>query len=382
MTALRSFLFFTTETYPAFAGDGRNALLFARTIRAKGLDAQIVCLNPNGLLPRHEVVQGVRISRVNYHYRALMGRVCVRVGLVIRATRLSRARQIWLIYGGMPGHGLIILLGKILGRRVIFRSTLYGFDDINTLGGCWLYALVDAYFALNKAFKNVWGERFADRVPVFCSTQGVDCQQRVVASVGEVALLRAKYGLPSDRFIALMQGHLISRKGFPEIFQWLARLDCDVLLLHVGRHSSPNWDLMCAHNHEMAKLEREGEMLLGRNVLFIGETDHVQDFIRLADTFILHSEGEGFSNSLSEAMVAGLPTLVKRIDGIDEHFYDGYNVLLYNSLDEFWAKLELLVNSPSERERIGRNARSVMLRFNDVDDVTDQFLAFVEANFP
>jgi hypothetical protein len=45
-----SLTIFTAETYPAIAGDGRNALLLGSTLSVKGYGVKIICLNPNGLL--------------------------------------------------------------------------------------------------------------------------------------------------------------------------------------------------------------------------------------------------------------------------------------------------------------------------------------------
>jgi hypothetical protein len=58
---------FTSETAPAFAGDGLNALLLAETLIKMGNSTQIICLNPNKLLPKSEVINGVPIRRIAYN---------------------------------------------------------------------------------------------------------------------------------------------------------------------------------------------------------------------------------------------------------------------------------------------------------------------------
>ncbi|HNT42718.1 MAG TPA: hypothetical protein PKN78_10830, partial [Tenuifilaceae bacterium] len=124
---------FTSETAPAFAGDGLNALLLAESLIKKGYSAQLICLNPNKLLPKSEVINGVTIRRIAYHYKNKRGRLWLRVNMLLYILGAARKQGYWLIYGAMPANRLLVLTGWILGKKVFFRSTLYSFDDASTL---------------------------------------------------------------------------------------------------------------------------------------------------------------------------------------------------------------------------------------------------------
>lgn len=386
---INNILLFTSETYPAFAGDGRNALLFAKTLRSMGQRSDLMCFNPNGLLKSEEIISGVNVFRVKYFYYSTFGRLISRVLIGIKILKIRKEYKYWLIYGGMPCHRFILVLGRVLKKKLIFRSTLWNFDDANAL--CYsklfivtrmrsrLYSMTSAYFALNINFKNVWIENLKYVNPVFLSTQGVDCDiYENSRCVGDVS--RKLLGINDDDFVILIQGHLIKRKGFNEIFEWLSKTSFRVKVIHVGINCAPDWDTVSTKNKEMHEIKEYGISLLGNDLIFIGGTNDVPNYMKIADVFILNSESEGFSNSLSEAMISGLPPLVRRINGTEDFLVDGENALLFSSYADFINKLKYLISNPAERIRIGQNARSWMVNNNNIETVARNFINFVNAN--
>lgn len=387
MDTQKSFILFTAETAPTYAGDGLNALLFAKTLLRKGYTARIICLNANGLLPKTEEINTVRIDRVRYWCKTKVGRFLLRLSIVLTILRIWRCGNYWLIYGAMPSHRVIVLVGKLLRRRIIFRSTLLDFDDIKTLTESksrlvfrlnkYLYKQVSGYYALNSQFLSRWESVFHKAIPVFKSTQGVDFSN-VISDANGNTYSRNVLGLPQSVPVILMLGHLINRKGFPEIFQLLSKVKSDFLLVHIGRHSAPSWDIMYTKNSEMAKNKQMGHELLGSRVAFIGETDNVRDYMRVADIYLLNSEAEGFPpNSLNEAMANGLAILAKRIRGSEDVLEDEHNALLFNNSDEFEGKLIRMLEDVGLRERLGANARKFALEKNDINTVVDNYINFV-----
>lgn len=389
----RNILFFTSETYPAFAGDGRNALLFAGVLRGKGFKTCIVCLNPNGILQAGEVVNGVKIYRIKYLYNYLWSRAITRVLMAIQLLKIQRSYRYWIIYGGMPCHRLIVVFGHMFGKKVIFRSTLWCFDDVISLCNGkmpvvrslkkHLLGLTSAYFALNENFSRSWAKELGYTKPIFVSTQGVDCSL-FRYNIESRQVLRESLGIRDDDFVILLQGHLIRRKGFVEVFEWMSMLNFGLKVVHVGRSSAPNWDIVSTKNMEMAQVMDYGKSILGDSLIFIGETNNVAQYMGIADAFMLNSASEGFPpNSLSEAMASGLPSLIRRMEGINSNMIiDGETAMLYTGFEEFNNKLMYLVQNKVLRKQIGANARKMMLKYNDINLVAQHFIEFLETNLP
>ncbi len=383
-----TFLLFTTETYPAYAGDGLNALLFARTLVRNGYNTSIVCLNPNGSLPNADLIDGVRIIRIPYKIKTKVGRAFLRIKMILSLFRIGMHYSHWLIYGAMPAHRLIILSGRLFNSDVIFRSTLYGFDNANKLVSSEnrlanfvnrkIYQKVSAYYALNSVFKSEWEASFKNHNNcIFLSPQGVDVNRYGKVNESKYEL-RDRLNLPINRPIVLMVGHLINRKGFPEIFEWLSKVAEDFLVVHVGRSTAPSWDAISTRNAEMISTKSVGEKMLGDRILFAGETLNPETYFLSADIFLLASYSEGFpSNSINEAMAAGLPVLSRKIVGSMDYIVDGSTGVLFESETEFIEKFRILLLNPKQRQALGVNAKNFVLKNNKVDDVVSNFLKFL-----
>ncbi|MGE0077775.1 MAG: glycosyltransferase family 4 protein [Bacteroidales bacterium] len=380
-----SFILFTAETAPSFAGDGLNALLFAKTLVKKGHAADIVCLNPDGLLSNKEEFDGVVVNRISYRYKTKAGRFLLRLRMVFTLLNKKYRNSYWLIYGSMPTHKLIIIFGWLRGVKVVFRSTLYGFDNVNScvLSGFWLsqvfnrnvYRKVSAYYALNSAFEKEWMSMYS--TPIFVSPQGVNLIK--YSSIGyNKSDLRKRLDLPESKIIVLIVGHLINRKGFPELFEWLSKINDDFLLVHLGRSNAPVWDAVSVKNAEMNKIRIEGESLLADRVLFVGECSTPEFYYLASDIFILSSYYEGFpSNSVNESMAAGLALLIRKIVGSDDYVEEDVNGSFFESESEFIEKFRRMLNDIDLRNRLGDSARKFAVENNNIDDVVDRFLAFV-----
>lgn len=387
----KSILIFTTETAPSFAGDGRNALLLAKTLIAKGISISICCLNPGGILPPREVINGIDIYRIRYFYNSFFGRLLTRDLISHFLTREARSYSTWMIYGAMPGYQLILFFGWVLHKKIIFRSTLYGFDDIRTLIKeknlltriirKWLFSHIDVYYALNSAFEKEWCTIFSkNRIKIFTSPQGVDSNRFSPVVSEKKKVLRRKFNLPEKEFILLTVGHLTERKGYPELFYMLYSLHKDFLLIHVGRSNAPSWDALSVRNSEMGFNLVKGKELLGQKISFMNVCENIEEYYHAADIFILSSTAEGFpSNSTNEAMSCGLPVLIRNIPGYDDYIAEGMNGLVFGDKEEFIQKIQELFEDQTLRSRIGTNARATAVNRLDINIIAERFIQFLSA---
>jgi glycosyltransferase involved in cell wall biosynthesis len=79
-------------------------------------------------------------------------------------------------------------------------------------------------------------------------------------------------------------------------------------------------------------MRKEIEMIikecdLEKNVILIGRTENITDYLFAADLMIHSSRGEGISNAILEGMYAGLPVIAANVGGVPETIYPGSSML-------------------------------------------------------
>jgi sugar transferase (PEP-CTERM/EpsH1 system associated) len=140
-------------------------------------------------------------------------------------------------------------------------------------------------------------------------------------------------------------GRLVQVKNYPLLIQAMARLPAGAR----GRL------LLVGEGPERATLERTiSELRLGDRVALLGHREDVSTLLRGMDIFVLPSFSEGMSNTLLEAMAAGVASLASNVGGNGEIIEDEVSGLLFPSGDIACAaeKLGRLVEDTALRTRI------------------------------
>ena len=161
----------------------------------------------------------------------------------------------------------------------------------------------------------------------------------------------AALGVDPQRKLILSVGRLWPQKRYRDLI-WSAELLCtlreDTTLAIVG--DGPQKGELLRHRDAVT---------VPKHVRFCGQRDDVTDLLPHADAFWIGSEYEGQSNSVIEAMQAGIPVIASNIPGnrdliIDQH--TGRLVALGDTAD-FARQTNELFEDEAEAERLGKNAR-------------------------
>lgn len=96
---------------------------------------------------------------------------------------------------------------------------------------------------------------------------------------------------------------------------------------------------------------------LGIDVRLVGAIEDVRPYLRAAAAFVQSSDGEGLSNSLLEAMAAGVPIIATDVGGTAEALGDAGVLVQKGNTDQMAAALRLVLSDQSLASALGYRAR-------------------------
>jgi glycosyltransferase involved in cell wall biosynthesis len=120
------------------------------------------------------------------------------------------------------------------------------------------------------------------------------------------------------------------------------------------------------------------DLNIGERVTWLGACD-ARPLMGAFDVLALTSVSEGHPLVVLEAMARGLPIVATRVGGISETVQHGVNGFItpVRGVDEIATALEILVNDPELRERMGQASLRISRNFS-VDRMVDQTVALYE----
>lgn len=182
---------------------------------------------------------------------------------------------------------------------------------------------------------------------------GVEADKFAPNSAGSRERFRRESGIGEEEFCIGCVGRLNRIKDYPTILS-AARLFA---------RSCDSWRLLIAGGGpELTALQETVALdsCLQKRVRFLGpvQLERVPEFLHALDAYVLPSLWEGISNSLLEAMAAGLPVVVTDIGGNPEVVVGGESGLLFPVADcgRLAEQLTLLYRQPDVRNRLGKQA--------------------------
>lgn len=163
-------------------------------------------------------------------------------------------------------------------------------------------------------------------------------------------------------------GRLVQVKNYPLLLRALARLPaqrrCTLLLVGEG----PERGALAALASELGVADR---------VEFAGHRDDVPELLRTMDVFVLPSVSEGMSNTLLEAMAAGVPVLASDVGGNVEIIEPERSGLLFRCGDESHAAAQLLrlLESADLRRTLGQEGAMRVRRDFSIEAMLQRYAA-------
>ena len=348
-------LFIVDGRYPATGGAEMQARLLARELSRRGHSIRILAPRVDDTQSVREFIDGVEVLRLSYPRIKALGAVLLNLRLAVWLWR--NRREIDAIHVHMM-HNLAGAIGWLKPwLRVPVTVKVSGAAEFQggvldpSLQGCIKHRLLNAGARRLESFQCI--------------------------SKHTLHMLR-EAGYPAERL------HLIPNAVDCERFSAGSPHSDDALrVVFVGRHAPVKgldvllraWALLVRPRGARLVLVGDGpettplrsladQLGVSESVDFPGMVADVAPVLRGASIYVQPSHQEGLPNAVLEAMAAHLPVVATRVSGNEDVIDHGRSGLLVPSGDPqaLAAALQVLLDDPTQRERLGRAAAAEVRR--------------------
>ncbi|MCX7765529.1 MAG: glycosyltransferase [Candidatus Sumerlaeia bacterium] len=312
-----------TITWLPVGGIERRITALLPLLKKRGHHIEVVCLREPGQLAGDLITAGIPVHLIKLPAR-------LHPAGLWRLARFIREGNFDIVHSHMYRSNVpTTIAARLGGFKGVLLSQIHNINTWETRRQLWLDRWLCRWrtgiIAVSSAVKQEIIQRL--RIPAekcFVIYNGIEIEQFQQAQPSPE--LRYSLGIKEDDFVIIMVARLVEQKNHrlvieaaPEIIQNVPRAK----FLFVGD----------------GKLRAELEALVQKKGLesrfiFAGQRDDVPHLLKLAAVAVLPSFKEGFSNTVIEAMAAGLPVIATNVGGNQEAILDGETGFIISPTDK------------------------------------------------
>ena len=373
-------LMIAPQFHPLVGGYERAAMRLSCELSSRGHNVTVITERRDKQWPKREDFNGFNVRRLWCLFRPHWHMSTALFSFFIYLLFQGRQYQVWHVHQYGLHAVLAIATGKLLGRPVILKLTSSGKQGLEQ---------ASSNLPMSELSKNI--------------LMRVD---KVVALTRETRKEAILFGIPSNRVILIGNGVEDNRFHPVESDKRTAlrtrnHLSGQGLVVWVGRLSQEkNPDgLLEAWRIALPKLPNEWALIivgdgpllptlkstvdkyqLNQTVHLVGRQANVEEWLAMADIYVMTSHNEGLSNTMLEAMATGLPVVTTRVSGTEENIEEpeAGKVVACNDMEAVASALVGLASNPELRFRHGKQGRDVIDRKFSISRVAEQHLALYQ----
>ena len=317
-----------------------------------------------------DYIDGVFVNRVlmpkqqKIEYIKGIFKFYIQLIIMLRTTDLVH------IHGFSKRNALVIAISRLFNKKVIIKMTSYGSDDPisikNTSYFLWkLFKCCHAYIGISPVFTISYQAAGLSNDRYYFIPNGVDLEiySPVLPKIKNA--LKIKYGFSKEDKVIVFIGHFSKEKRPLLLYKaWVKLCDSnlDTKIIFIG-HTKNHFEV----NEEIIEIIKQDAIKRGRIqfIKFVETTQHVDEYLKIADIFVFTSIREGLPNVLLEAMACALPCIASDLTNITDWLIDdGVTGLLFCSDDpEVLAeKIKHCLIDNLLQQQLGLNARQFITR--------------------
>lgn len=265
--------------------------------------------------------------------------------------------------------GIPVILAKLVffWRKMVvvvnedhLTSTLVSrlpYSKLNSWGVKWFYPLADFILSPTRAAKEDLIDNF-----------GVSRRKiRVVPNWSDFPVKKNK---GKKKFDLIYVGRLAAHKKVDLLIKAVAKI----------KEKKPNIKLCILGDgevkKELAKLVKREKLV--ENVTFFGVRVDVDKFLDQSLLFASFSRSEGFPLAMMESMSRGVPVLATHFGGEDEVLKNDQTGFIFDSTEDFIAKVIYLLNNPKKVARVAEKARKLVAKKYTVEKNINSFFKVLD----
>jgi glycosyltransferase involved in cell wall biosynthesis len=337
-------------------GSQRQLLLMARGLANRGWPVQVICLQPVLSMAEDVAAAGIPVHLIRK-------RRMVDPGLLFALVRFFLRHHITIVHAfSSTAEFFAGLAARGCGCRVVasirnYNEQLPARHCVAKRLSCRLAHAVVANSQAGAAAAVAAGVVAGQKMHVI--PNGVMLQPATLTKTAA----RRQLGIPEKALVSLSVGRLVWDKGYNatlELARRIRRSHPEALFLIVG-----DGPLRTALAGRIDALELKAQVQL------LGERRDVDHLLAAADLYLNTSASEGLSNSVMEAMAAGVAVVAAAAGGTAELIEDGTTGLLFapGDLNGAEEKLRRVVENTALRAELGVQARRAMERQYSVESL-------------
>lgn len=374
-----------TESYfPIVGGGEMQSRTTAEDLAARGFNVMVVTRQSKDSFKTFEEMGDIRVYRVPPTGKGHLKRWLMLAPLLAFLLRHHRKFDIILVSGYRSLGIVAILISQLFHKICILKADnngemsgdyfIGGLKKWNLELSSWpvqailslrnqLFKQADAFISVSSDIRNETSRAGVHPDKIYDIPNSVDIERFHPVSKEEKSQIRQQLNLPLDDIIVAYTGRLMTTKGLPSLIKVWKEVQPNhpnAKLLFVGGGSKDIHDCEAYLQDYIASNQLES------SVLFTGDVNNVDAYLKASDIFVLPTLNEAFGISLIEAMACGLPVITTPVGGPKDIVTPGENGLVVEveNFEQLKQAITTLMTAPLEAQSLGRAAlRTVQERY-------------------